>query len=163
MKSLVILALIVIALFAAVSWWLMHETMSDQGTWVAFAFGNESADEIEVHIPVDMGMTMRERPKFTDKGDLHWEEWVAEHWQIMDEAGEPLPIQRMGHSLIISDEKARSNPEFYIKAKLKTGKQYTIEYKPKRAEKLRYRHTLTAPAEAQKVTRLQFPPYEEES
>ncbi len=109
-----------------------------------------------------MGMTLRERPKLTEKGDPHWVEWVEEHWKIMDESGESLPIQRMGHSMLITDDEAKSVPEFYIKARLVCGKPYTIEYKPKRAEERCYRYIVTAPAEQQKVTRTQFPPYQEE-
>ncbi len=62
MKSLVILGAVVMVIFGIGAWWLMSETMSDQGVWIAYAFGEPRDGKMEMQVVVDMGMVMKERP-----------------------------------------------------------------------------------------------------
>ncbi|MFH1416894.1 MAG: hypothetical protein ABII12_01205 [Planctomycetota bacterium] len=163
MKGLAILAAIVILLFGAAAFWLMHETSADQGVWVAYAFGAEGDGKIEMHIALDMGMTLKEHPLLSPKGDPMWDEWVAEHFIMCDESGTALEASRSSFSPFISAEKAKGAAEWYIKYTLISGTQYTLDYKPRRAEEKRYRRVFAAPAAAEEMVRSQFPLFEEKA
>jgi hypothetical protein len=161
MKGLFILGAVFFVVAGVGIFWLTSVATSDPGTWVAFAFGDPFEGKTEIHVPVDMGMIMKERPRVDERGDPMYEEWVLEHFSLRDEAGDEKPFTRIGHSLVISDDEARSNPEFYIKSTLKVGTTYTLEYRPKREGKARYRHTFTVPTEKAPMVRLLFEPVED--
>ena len=161
MKSLVIVAVVAVVIFGIGAWWLMSETMSDQGVWIAFAFGEPQDGKMEMQVVVDMGMTMKAPPKTNMRGDILWDEWVTEHFTLEDSSGADLSCKRLAHSLLITNKQAKSNPECFLCYMLVPGDDYTLEYKPFRDESNLYRHGFTAPAGAEEMARVQVPPVED--
>ncbi len=156
MKSLAILAAILIIIFGAVAFWAMNESASDQGHWIAFAFGGEETGTIEMHLAIDMGMGLRDPPKLSPKCDPLWDLWVAEHFIMSDEAGNTLEASRASSSPYISAEECKGAAEWFIAYELNAGASYTLDFKPRTTEAARYRHEFVAPVDAEKMVRSLF-------
>lgn len=138
MKTVVIAAVILVFIGAAVWWFIMHETMRDQGQWIGTAFGNAADSTIEMHALVDMGMVTRDRPRVDARGEPLWNDWIADHWDLRDASGNAVGFTRIGWSTLIDDDKTIAVPEFYVKYTLQKGGQYTFDFTPSvRVEKKR--------------------------
>ena len=68
-----------------------------------------------------------------------------------------MEIARTGQSLLFDESKIPGAPEFYLRAKLQTGKKYTFDYVPRIHEPKCYRYQFDAPSEKTKVTRMTLP------
>ncbi len=158
MKAIVILAVILVILGAGIWGYIMRESMRDQGCWVACAYGNDEDSNIEMHVMIEMGMVVRDRPRLDDKGEPLWNEWISDHFDLRDASDEAVPFTRIGWSSLIDDEKSFAVPEFYAKYTLQKGSKYTFDFVPSvRVEKQRhYRYCFTAPGEPKKMHREVF-------
>ena len=143
-------------------YWVASWSTSDPGIAIAHAFGNPAEDTIELHVAVYMG-PRTEPPRIDpDLSDLQlWQEWLDEHYQLRDDAGTTVEIERIGHSLLMPAHKVGGAPEFFLKAGLRQGTEYTFDFTPRRAEPNRYRYTFIAPAEGEGIKRKTFEPVEE--
>ncbi len=137
-------------------WWLSVEAMSDQGFSIAMAHGHPADDGIQLHMVVDMGMTRREGPRQDKDGNILWDEWVEKHFELHEASGQRVEMHRLGQSMLIPANKVPGAQEFYLKAALRPGVNYTFDYLPKRAEPNRYRYTFSAPADTTPMKRHTF-------
>jgi len=155
MKSVVILAVILVVLGAGVWWFVMRETMKDQGCWIPAACGNDAESTIEMHVLVDITMVTKDGPDLDPNAQPLWDKWVAEHFDLCDSSGANVPGTRIGWSPLVNDDKTLAVPEFYIKYTLEKGGQYTLDYIPfvKVEKPNRYRRSFAAPNEPHKMQR----------
>jgi hypothetical protein len=160
MKGVIILGVILVVLGAGIWWFIMHETMKDPGDWVGLAFGNPTESAIEMHLPVELMTVTKDYPRVNERGDPLWEEWISQHYNLQDASGESVAFSRIGWSPLISEDKTKVVPEFYVKCTLQKGAKYTFDVIPhgRTQQKFRYRHVFTAPSEPQDMQRVLFDP-----
>jgi hypothetical protein len=120
------------------------------------AMGNPQDKTIDVVMSVELGMTVREPPKLDDRNEPKWDEWVGDHFNLRGPDGKVQPFTREAHTMLVDERKAKHLPEFYIQYVLQKGEGYTLDYVPSPGKKGRYRHTFTAPGEAQEPQRVLF-------
>jgi hypothetical protein len=77
---------------------------------------------------------------------------------MREASGESVTATRLGWSTLISDDKAKAVPEFYMKFVLKKGQQYTLDYTPRvqKDPNVKYRYSFAAPSGPQEMTRATF-------
>ncbi len=157
MKGLVVLGLIGVV-GIGVTFWLMKECTSDQGISITLACGNPNDGTVAMHAAMDMGIMRREglRQAPDVSEDVLWREWLDEHFQLRDAAGESVHIERVGQSLLINVNKMPGAPDFFLTARLRSGETYSFDYKPWRAKATKYRHTFVAPADKTEMKRWNF-------
>ncbi|HQL55087.1 MAG: hypothetical protein KA383_17630 [Phycisphaerae bacterium] len=126
-----------------------------EGFPVGFALGNAGSNSIELHVAVTHDMVKADPPTITPNGVLLWNEWVPQHFELRDAAGQSVRLNRAGTSVVINERKA-FNPEFYLVARLTPGTTYSLDYIPYVGENKRHRHTFTATAAEQPFQRLIF-------
>ena len=173
MKGLVILFIIGV-IGCVVTVWIVHYMGTDKGTLIGVAFDSARSDSIEIHWAVPMGMLKVEGPR-VDEGKtvtrkdgstyqvparVHWDEWVTEHFQLRDSSGKTVELSRKSYSKQFDGAKGYSLVEFFLVGKLTPGREYKLDYKPKRAEAKCYRRALAAPKGDTKAKRLTFEPVE---
>lgn len=155
MKQLMI-ALVVFLVLAAAGYWLLEREWSkDRGPQIGYALGNPTAGDVELHVVVSREMSMIEKPRLTQSGAQQWLDWVKEHFDLRDAAGQQIPLARSGTSIVINEHEA-FNPEFYVWARVHAGTTYTLDFIPVAGQPKRYRRTFTAAAEGQKFERDYF-------
>jgi len=173
MKGLVILFIVGI-IGCVVSMWIVGHMGTDKGTLIGVAFGNAGSDSIEVHVAVPVGMLAVEGPRVDEGGivtredgstyhvepTVHWQEWVGEHFQLCDRSGKMIELSRKSHSKQFDGAKGYSLVEFFLAGRLAPGQEYTLDYKPKRAEPKCYRRAFAAPEGGTKAKRVKFEPVE---
>lgn len=145
MRGLVGLAIVGLVAIGGM-YYLMNEASKDPGIPVAFAVGNHDGEKMQAHLCVQPGMTMTEGPRRDLRGTVYWDEWAEEHFKVVDEKGERAPITFRAGSNLISEQKAGGVPEGFLSANIRTGGDYTIDYKPRKGESKTYRHKFKAEA-----------------
>ena len=158
MKGVIILAVLLAMVGAGLYCGVMKEAMSDQGIWLLTAIGNLNEKNVEMVVSVELGATVRARPKVDSQMNPLWDEWIAEHYELTDDAGKVQPFTRIAHSLLVDERKVKTLSEFYVRYVLEKGRGYSLEYKPKRDKKGHYRHTFTAPSDTTPPERVHFLP-----
>jgi hypothetical protein len=155
MKQALIGAVIILMVGGVGFWVLHHEWTKDRGQQVGFALGKSQGGQVDLHVIVSRDMTLVEGPALAPSGAIMWLDWVKDHFDLRDDAGQPVPMLRAGTSTLINEREA-FNPEFYVTAKLRAGTAYTLDYIPHVGQPKRNRHTFTAPAEGQAFQRIYF-------
>lgn len=140
-------------------WMVVLVGNEDPGVHLALAFGNPTEDEneIEMHVVVGVVMAAVDRTR-TDKTIPTWPEWIADHFDLTDAAGNTLELARTNFSSVITADQVVGTHEFFMKVKLKVGQPYTLDYTPVVAKGQTYRYTFTAPAAPETVKQIQFKP-----
>ncbi len=161
MKGLIVLVLIGVAVVVGFIW-SASRMSADPGRTIALVFGVPDEETIEIHAAVAPGMVAAEGPRMDRNGNVLWDEWIAEHFDLRDEAGDKVPMHRRNFSDLIPANKVVGTPEFYVAAKLRIGGRYTFDYIPLVRVGKRYRHTFTAPEDDTSVKRPNFGPVSEE-
>jgi hypothetical protein len=156
MKGLIILAIIIVLVGGGIWVGLTKTLMSDTGLYVLVASGDAPDDKIELNISVDLPFVFKEPPKLDTQGNQLWDEWIAQHYDMRDEAGKIIPGFRIAHSQYVDERKIKNLPEFYLKYVLEKDRKYTLTNHPFLAKKTKYAYTFTAVAKP--AERIQFPP-----
>lgn len=141
-------------IFLAVTvYWMSASAGGGQGEAVPFqvAFGKPGAGGIEMHVVI--GVVTANRDRQSKDGELlSWDEWVTGHFELKDSGGNVLPLERRNNSNAITQNQVIGTQEFFLVATLAPGQAYALEYAPEmKSPAVRYRHSFTAPASAEKV------------
>jgi hypothetical protein len=155
MKQAVVATGIILVLAALGYWGLHREWTKDRGHQIGYALGNPVNGDVELHVVVSRQMTLTQGPRAVGGGVGSWVDWVKEHFELRDAAGQQIPMNRSGTSTVINEREA-FNPEFYVWAHVRGGTTYTLDYIPVFGQPKRYRHTFTAAPEGQKFERIYF-------
>lgn len=156
MKQAMIGAAVILMLAGLGYWLLQREWTKDRGHQIGYALGNPNNGDVELHVVVSRQMTLIQGPRPTPGGGSQsWVDWVKEHFDLRDAAGQQIPMSRCGTSTVINEREA-FNPEFYVWAHVRAGTTYTLDYIPTFGGSKRYRHTFTVPPEGQKFERIYF-------
>lgn len=159
MKNLIVLFVIGLLIFSAV-YYVTFKTSEDPGQNFGLAFGNADGDAIEMHTVI-FGLTIRRDPPRVDlkTGTTYWDEWVQNHFQLTDAAGNPVPLKReMGSSVIQGKDIKAGTPEFFLVAVLKKGAKYDFDFVPYRGSPDVYRYSFTCPSQDETIRRPLFKP-----
>jgi len=151
-------ALVFVVVLVAVGWWAVQNVTSEKTFSAQIAFGIPYEGSIEVYVVASMGMTAIEPPRLAPNGKLRWDEWVEEHFELRTAAGQTVPLTLRSSCDIIKPAEVTGTPEGYLFAKIQQGTNYQFDYKPKRAEALRYRYDFTAPSTDVKLSRKPLAP-----
>ncbi|MFH1745859.1 MAG: hypothetical protein ABIG44_02330 [Planctomycetota bacterium] len=158
----VIIWIVVLAFVCCLGAWALKSFKSEETSFViGFAIGNLFEDQLEMHIIVSPDITgvegQRRIPLASGGNSVQtWDEWIAEHFNIIDSAGQKVTFRKVGFSNLITEQQAHS-PEFFISGKVRARETYTVEYIPFAREILCYRQTVTVTAEGQPFKRHDFP------
>jgi hypothetical protein len=79
--------------------------------------------------------------------------WVADHLELREEGGEPIPLEMVNRSNIIPAERA-GHPEFYVQAFLSPEQTYVIDFIPVKGSPLRLRGMFTVHSDGLPFERL---------
>lgn len=156
MKQALIGAAVILAVGFGTYAWLRHEWTKDRGHQVGWAIGKMNKDRGELHVIVTREMTIIEGPRGMLGGAPQWQDWVKDHFELKDAAGQRVQMNRAGTSTVINEREA-FNPEFYVNAGVRIGTTYTIDYIPVVGQPKRYRHTFTVAPEGKEFERIYFP------
>lgn len=118
------------------------------------AFGPPAGSTVELNLAVGMNLPRRDPPKLKF-AKIQWDQWVDEHFELKDASGAAVKLQRTNFSQLISDQKAGGTPEFFLKATVTPGANYTLDYLPVAGGE-RFRYAFTAPTAAQEAERAVF-------
>jgi len=130
MKSMVVLAVLAFLVLIGLLGWLQYESNRDHGHLVAFACGNPREGTLELQIVVSMRMVRLDPRRFKENGKLQtWREWVEEHFELRDAAGEVVPLKRAHFANLITQSKV-GTPDSYLLANLQPNADYSLDYRP---------------------------------
>jgi|CXWL01.1.fsa_nt_gi hypothetical protein len=156
MKGLIIFAIILVLVGGGIWVGLTKTLMSDTGLYILVASGDAGEGKVELNISVDLPFVFKESPRYDERGNALWDEWIEQHYDMRDEAGKAVPGFRIAHSRFVDERKIKNLPEFYLKYVLDKGRKYTLVNHPFLAKKSKYTYTFTA--EPKPAERIQFPP-----
>jgi hypothetical protein len=155
-KQMLVTAAVILVACTVGYYWLHHYWSQDQGHLIGVALGNPRDGKVELHVVVSRGMVRAQAPPVAGRGGaILWDQWTRDHFDLRDSAGKAVEMTRMGHSTLISDQKA-CNPEFFLQAWLRAGERYTLDYVPVSTDPQRYRHPFTVPPEGRPFERAHF-------
>lgn len=145
MKGLVGLFLVGVIACGA-TWYVIKESNKETAS-LTLAYGHVDGEKIEIHVAVPVGMPGKDPPKLDKSFNPKWEEWVADHFVIIADNGDRVPMERIARSELLPDHKVGGAPEFFLKGKLKVGTNYKFDYVPRSYESSRkFRLAFTAPS-----------------
>jgi hypothetical protein len=153
-----ITVLVIVGACGAAFYFMLAKVNEDPGFAIPVAFGAPVGSEVEMNVAVSMLMPRREGPKLV-RADLLWDEWVADHFDLRDTAGNKVAFVRSNFTQLMTEREAGGTPEFYLITKLRPGQAYTFDYTPVMPAP-RYRYAFTAPTAAKRAEWLTFKPYE---
>lgn len=139
---------------------ISREVLSDQGHMFRVVFGIPKGGDMQMHVSIPPMIAHKDPPRVNSRGVSLWKDWVADHFQILDESGQSIRLQRLGTSGLLGDQSGAS--DFALWTELKQGKSYTMDFVPIRDEENRYRFAFEVPVEATKPYFTTFEPVEEE-
>ncbi len=111
---------------------------------VAVALGTPPSGQFEFHVGIDMGMPRMEGPKLSNKGDPLWDDWVKDHFKLLDSKRKELKLSRANNSRLMPSNKIAGTFEFFLTAPVQQGEEYELTYHPRLDEKLKYRYKFKA-------------------
>jgi len=156
MKGIIVLILLLAVGAFFVSRYLTGEAMADQGQPLAVAYGAATEETLEMQIGVPTLIPLVDPPEFYEHNTPNWSEWTEKHFQMHDEAGQVIPLRRIGTSAMFVGEVAAGVPEFVLCVDLKKGAKYSCDFIPILKKGKRYRYSFTVPTESQQVGRRTF-------
>ena len=159
MKGLIAAA--ILGVLAVGGFFLLSESMeAGQGTTIAYAVGNPNGDTQEIHVVVAPLTTMQDPPGYDEIHDRAqtWGEWIVEHYVLLASNGDRVELIRRSSSSLISDQKARGAPEFYMVGTVKTGESYMFDFIPIVGEPERFRDKFTVSQDGVPFKRKNFEP-----
>ncbi len=156
MKGIVVLILLLAFGAFLMSRYLTGEALGDQGHPLAVAYAALTDETLEMQIGVPPLIPLADPPEYNDRNVPKWSEWTEKHFHMRDEAGQMIPLRRIGTSALFVGEVAAGVPEFVLCADLKKGGNYSCDFVPVLSKGKRYRYSFTVPTEPQKVGRRTF-------
>jgi hypothetical protein len=144
MKGLIILTLVVILVGAGIWVGVIRSTMSDQGTIFLVVMGNPNEKTVEFDVCVELGMAHMANPRLDERNEPKWDEWIDEHFEMKDPAGNKAPHIRVAHTMLVDENKVKHLPEFYVQYQIENGKDYTLDFIGGREGNVHYRYKFTA-------------------
>lgn len=153
----ILVGLVIAAILLGVGYyWFTSKVDRETSTPIGLAIGPAAEGQCPIHIVVSMGMARAEEPRL-EHGVMNWEKWIAEHFELKSAAGEVVPLRRLHHSNLISDQQAMT-PDSFLVGQVKPGQQYTLTYRPRTYEPARFRHAFTVSANGEPFARYMFQP-----
>ncbi len=159
MKGLIGIA--IVGVLAVGGFIYLNESMqAGQGTTIAYAVGNPNGDTQEIHVLVAPLTTMRDKRKHNEVHDRvqTWDEWIRDHYVLLASNGDRVELIRRSSSSLISSQKARAAPEFYLVGTVKTGESYMFDFKPIVSESELFRDKFTVSQDGVPFKRKNFKP-----
>lgn len=155
MKALI--GAVVVGVLAYMIWHgLISAAGSDPYIAIQMGYGNASDGEIEMHTNVSVLLVAMDRDDRDLKKVKTPDEWIAAHFKLTDSAGKAVRLDRQNNSKVIKPHQVIGTQEYFVVARLKSGQQYTFDFKPRLKEPDVFRHTFTAPAKADKPMTYNF-------
>lgn len=128
-----------------------------QGVTFAYAVGNPNGDEQEIHVVIQPLTITRNPPKVDPvSGNTLWDDWLKDHFELLANDGARVDFIRRSNSSLISDQKARGAPEFYLVGTVKTGETYMFDHITGDDMSERYRDKFTVPSDGLPFKRTNF-------
>lgn len=158
MKGLVTLAIITVLIIAGIRW-MGQKVNEDPGLGLAVAFGNVNKDNgnIDIHLAIDHGLVAYDGPKVDLRGNVLWDQWIDEHFALVEDGGAQVPLRRWGSSPLLPEHKVGGLPDGALTATIQSGKAYKYNIlRHTEDEPKLYRYSFTAPAAAQELKRPNF-------
>ncbi|MCZ6697626.1 MAG: hypothetical protein O7D94_01690 [Planctomycetota bacterium] len=155
------IALAVFGVLVVVGFIYVSKSMQDeQGTTIAYEVGNPNGDTQEIHVLVAPLTTMRDKLKYDQVHDRvqTWDEWIRDHYVLLASNGDRVELIRRSSSSLISSQKARAAPEFFLVGTVKTGESYMFDFKPIVSEPERFRDKFTVSQDGVPFKRKNFKP-----
>jgi len=128
----------------------------DRGIPVGIAFGRADGTTIELHIVVPLSMPMIDSPPLNASFKPDWPQWIIDHYDVRDAAGNPVTFRRSINSTVIKEHEVRFLPDSYLSGQLTQGTTYTIELIPMLNEPEKYKYEFTAPSANETYSRKNF-------
>lgn len=136
---------------------LAARTARDEGEFIGAAFGNPGPGGMELNLTVSILMTHKDGPKPTDR-PVNWDDWVKDHFDLVDASGARIPLRRLNFSKLIPDQIAGTY-DFFLTVNLKPGATYTCTVTPVLADPQRkYQWKFTVPNQPSEPQRAVFAP-----
>ena len=136
---------------------LTARTARDEGEFIGAAFGNPGPGSMELNLTVTLLMTHKDGPK-PHELPVNWDNWVKDHFDLVDASGTRIPLRRLNFSKLIPDQIAGTY-DFFLTVTLKPGASYTCTVTPIRAEPQRkYQWKFAVPAQPSEPERAVFQP-----
>lgn len=130
----------------------------DRGYPVGLAFGRADGTTIELHIVVPLSMPMIDPPPLTAGFKPDWPQWIVDHYDVRDAAGNAVTFRRNINSTVIKEHEVRFPPDCYLIGQVTQGTTYTFELIPKLGEPEKYKYEFTAPSVKEAFSRKTFEP-----
>jgi hypothetical protein len=130
----------------------------DPGHMVGMAFGNASETAVDIHIAVPISMPKVDPPPLNADFKPDWPQWIIDHYDVRDAAGNAVVFRRNINSTLITDNEIRFPPDCYLVGQMTPGTTYTFELTPKLSEPEKYKFEMVAPSEKVKFSRKTFKP-----
>jgi hypothetical protein len=141
MKALVVL--VAAAILVGSAYFYFGADAAKETRTLAVGFGKPDSSGVEMNVAVSMFLPRKDPPKFKDNIP-QWDQWVAEHFQVVDSSGAKVPLQRANSSSLLSDRQSGGTPECWLKARLKPGGSYVFTFIPSLPGP-KFKHMFTAP------------------
>lgn len=155
MKGLLVLLVLALAFAGVIFWYTQKQMEKMPDEYIAIAFGQPTDDQIKMDVAISIAMPRREYPRFDPiTGAVYWQEWVDEHFDLRDGAGNKVMFQRQSMSQLMSDQEVGGSPEFFLTGMIKKNANYTFVYIPVLALGEQFRYEFTAPAEDTNMERV---------
>ena len=144
MKGAKVLAIVGLAVGCGLYLYTQVWVAEDPGHLIAYACGNPKEGQVQIQVAVPYRMTRLDPPRVDEKGEfITWEQWIAEHFEIRNAAGELVHMQQAHFANLIPEAKV-GTPDFYAVGSLAAGSPYTFDYLPLGiAQSKRYRHAFS--------------------
>ncbi|MCH8250882.1 MAG: hypothetical protein IID36_00365 [Planctomycetes bacterium] len=158
MKGLITLAVIGLliamgAIYATGEW-----AFQDSGHLIAFACGNPSGDTVELQVAIPYRMTRLDPPRLDPQTGrfVRWSQWIEEHFELNDAAGNRIPLRRSNFANLIPQRKV-GTPDFYLSGSLPADSSFSFDYLPIGiAQSKRYRYEFSITEEGRPFERVAF-------
>lgn len=139
-------------------WYMFAQMTADDGELIGIAFGQAHEGEVEMHSIISSYLIGLEPPRIDERGKRLWQEWVDEHFAMLDAEGAAVPLRYRSTTDIIPHLDLRGIQQGFVVAHLTQGMEYSMTYRPVIAGPDRYNYKFTAPTEDVSLQRKIFAP-----
>ena len=130
MKWGVALVLVVAAGAGAFFW--LGRGATDPRVALQIAYGEPQKDGILLEIILAQGLTMTDPPGGDTRYNAVWQQWVDEHFELLDDSGQKVPLHYGNQAALSALNASRGTPDAgFISALVKSGREYEVRYRAK--------------------------------
>src|ERR1043166_3575242 len=98
MRGLAGLSLLGLLITVAIMFYMTGEGTSgkDNGVSIGLGFGKVPSGAYEMHVRIEFAMTRTEGPEMSKNNNPMWEEWIDEHFKLVDANGAAIALHQIG-------------------------------------------------------------------